>query len=346
MGCREAKRRLNETGEIDSELRKHLDKCPECSREVSAWQLIETTLENARNDREEPATPFAEIRAKITADRGLKKEKENSIMSEVQKQIASHRRFSIALVVAVAVFAFVVLVPFSYDRTVGYNVAYTGLDSEYEFSPEMLKGILTSLGYERADVELTHNGSFVDYRISDLPSKTAAREASAAFASLSGYTGMPVITPIIKTVSGSLYAQAKDKLVKIEIESKGKTDAEVRAEIEKKLAADGHSNPQVTVTTKPDGMREIRIGIEESSETGKKEKRLEIIAKEDQPIKIKEPSLEISVDSKDKTNEEIREEIKQKLAAEGVKDADISVTTDSSGKRKIEIEVKREDCDP
>ncbi len=186
MGCREVKRRLNEAGEIDGELREHLDRCPECSREVAAWRLIESTLENARNDHEEPATPFAEIRAKITADTRRKKEKENSIMSEVQKQIVSHRRFSIALAVAVAVFAFVVLVPFSYDRTVGYNIAYTGLDSEYVFSPEMLKGILTSLGYERADVELTRNGSFIDYRISDLPSKTAVREVSAAFASLTG----------------------------------------------------------------------------------------------------------------------------------------------------------------
>lgn len=186
-------------------------------------------------------------------------------MSNTGNQIASHRRFSIALAVAVSVFAFVVLVPFSFDRM---------------------------------------------------------------------------------DVSGNLYAQTKDKPTKIEIEVEGKSEAEIKAEIEDKLREQGFANPDVTVTLKPDGMREIKIAVQDSSETGMKEKQIEIIVPEDQPIKIKEPSLEISVDSKDKTDEEIKEEIRQKLTAEGVQDVDISVTTDSSGERKIEIEMKKEDCEP
>lgn len=249
--------------------------------------------------------------------------------------------------VAVCVFAFVVLVPFSYDRTVGYNVAYTGLDSKYDLPPEMLTEVLTSLGYEQARVELTQNGSYLDYRITGLPSETAAREASVAFSSLTGYSGEPVMTLVAKKTSASLYAQARDKLIKIEVETEGKSEAEIKAEIEDKLREQGLANPDVTVTIKPDGMREIKVGIQDSSETGMKEKQIEIICPEDQPIiKIEEPSLEISVDSKDKTDEQIKEEIRQKLAAEGVQDADISVTTDSSGERKIEIEVKKEDCQP
>jgi hypothetical protein len=346
MGCREAKRRLNKTGEIDGELRKHLDKCPECSREVAAWRLIETTMENARNDHEEPATPFAEIRAKITADTEREKGKENSIMSKVQKQIVSHRRFSIALVVAAAVFVFVVLVPFSYDRTIGYNLAYTGLDSKYDLPPEMLTEVLTTLGYRQVRVELTQNGSYLDYSITGLPSSTAAKEASVAFTSLTGYSGEPVITLAVTKTSASLYAQVRDKLIKIEVESEGKSEAEIKAEIEDKLREQGLANPDVTVTLKPDGMREIKIGVQESTEAGMKEKQIKIMVPEDEPIKVKCPSVEISVDSKDKTDAEIKEEIRQKLAAEGMKDADISVTTDSSGERNIEIKMGKEDCDP
>jgi len=338
---------LNRTGEIDGELREHLDGCPACSREVTAWRLLDTALEYTRGEEEEPATPFPEIRARIAANIGRENEKEDSIMKKVQNQIVSHRRFSIALVVAATVFAFIVLVPFSYNRTVGYNVAYTGLDSRYDLSPEMLTEVLRSLGYEQARVELTQNGSYLDYSITGLPSRTAAREASVAFSSLTRYSGEPVITPVIRNVSGSLYAQVRDKLIKIEIESKGKSDAEVKAEIEDKLRAQGFTDPDVTVTTKPDGMREIKVGIQDSSETGMKEKQIEIICPEDQPvIKIEEPSLEISVDSKDKTDEQIKEEIRQKLAAEGVQDADISVTTDSSGRRKIEIKMEKENCGP
>lgn len=347
MRCREAKRRLNKTGGIDGELREHLDGCPECSREAAARRLIDSALEAARNDRTESETPFPVIRARIAADIGRQNEKEDSIMAKVQNQIASHRRFSIALVVAVAVFAFIVLVPFSYDRTVGYNLAYTGLDSEYDLPPEMLTDVLTTLGYRQARVELTQNGSYLDYSIIGLPSSTAAKEASAAFTSLTGYSGEPVITLVVTKTSASLYAQVRDKLIKIEVEGEGKSEAEIKAEIEDKLREQGLANPDVTVTIKPDGMREIKIGVQESTETGMKEKQIEIVCPEDQPIiKIEEPSLEISVDSKDKTDEQIREEIRQKLAAEGVQDADISVTTDSSGERRIEIEVKKEDCEP
>ncbi len=347
MRCREAKRRLNSTGGIDEELRKHLDGCPECSREVTAWRLLDSALKYARGEEEKPATPFPDIRGRMAAHVGRENEKEDSIMSKVKNQIANHPRFSIGLVVAVCVFAFVVLVPFSYDRTVGYNVAYTGLDSKYDLPPEMLTEVLTSLGYEQARVELTQNGSYLDYRITGLPSETAAREASVAFSSLTGYSGEPVMTLVAKKTSASLYAQARDKLIKIEVETEGKSEAEIKAEIEDKLREQGLANPDVTVTIKPDGMREIKVGIQDSSETGMKEKQIEIICPEDQPIiKIEEPSLEISVDSKDKTDEQIKEEIRQKLAAEGVQDADISVTTDSSGERKIEIEVKKEDCQP
>ena len=347
MRCREAKRRLNRTDEIDEELRKHLDGCPACSREVAAWRLLNSVLESARGEKEPPPTLFREIRARMAAHIGREKEKEDSIMSKVKNQIANHPRFSIGLVVAVCVFAFVVLVPFSYDRTVGYNLAYTGLDSKYDLPPEMLTEILTSLGYGQAGVQLAKNGSHLDYRITGLPSRTAAREASTAFLSLTGYSGEPVMTLVARKTSASLYAQVRDRLIEIEVQSAGKSEAEIRAEIEEKLRDQGLANPDVTVTIKPDGMREIKIGIQDSSETGMKEKQIEIICPEDQPIiKIEEPSLEISVDSKDKTDEQIKEEIRQKLAAEGMQDIDVSVTTDSNGSRRIEIKAGKEDCQP
>ncbi len=153
-----------------------------------------------------------------------------------------------------------------------------------------------------------------------------------------------MITLVVTKTSASLYAQVRDKLIKIEIESADKSEADIKAEIEDKLREQGFANPDVTVTIKPDGMREIKVGIQDSSQIGMKEKQIEIICPEDQPIiKIEEPSLEVSVDSKDKTDEQIKEEIRQKLAAEGMQDIDISVTTDSSGRRQIEIKVEKEE---
>ena len=185
-------------------------------------------------------------------------------MSNAGNQIASHPRFSLAAFMAASVFAFVVLVPLSFDRM---------------------------------------------------------------------------------DVSGSLYAQTKDKPTKIEIEVEGKSDAEIKDEIEEKLKGQGLTNPDVNVTTRSDGMREIKVGVKDSTDSKVREKRMEIIVQEDKPFAIEQPSLEISADSKDKTDEEIKEEIKSKLAAEGVQDADISVTTDSSGRRQIEIRVEKEEVE-
>lgn len=185
-------------------------------------------------------------------------------MSNAGNQIASHKRFSIALALVVSVFAFIVLVPLSFDRM---------------------------------------------------------------------------------DVSGNLYAQAEDKPTKIEIESEGKSNAEIKAEIEEKLKGQGLTNPDVSVSARSEGMREIKVSIQDSTASKVSEKHIEIVVPDDKPFSIAKPFLEISAESKDKTDEEIKKEIKSKLADEGVQDADISVTTDSSGRRQIEIRVEKEEVE-
>lgn len=50
--------------------------------------------------------------------------------------------------------------------------------------------------------------------------------------------------------------------MELEVNAEGKTDAEFEAEIRAKLAEQGISNPQVTITTGPDGKRQVEVKAE------------------------------------------------------------------------------------
>ena len=342
MRCAEARRRLNRNEVLDSELARHLSECPACTRHALAERILNSALTGARNKGEGTMRPFSNIsdnlKARIDDERG----KENSFMALARNQVWKHPRSSLGLALAVAVFAFLILVPLPYSQIVGYEVSFKDADSGQDIPAEELDRTLTILGYEQPPMTIVTGTGSEDYTTLYLPTESAAKEVSFAFQSLTGKRVKLVTRPIIKSVSASLYAQVRDK-IKIEVESKDKTNAQIKAEIEEKLKAQGFSNPDVTVESKSDGMREVHIGLKDSSQTEEKEKQMEIVLPSDETIRINEPSAEISVDTEGKTDDEVRQEIEKKLAEQGIKNADIKVTKDSAGHRQIEVKIEKEE---
>lgn len=343
MRCREAKRRLNKDSAIDGDLSEHVQSCVKCAEYAVAVKRLDNILAETRKQPSPTATRFSEMRERIE-NRIETERKGISLMSQVKHQIGNHPKLSLSLLAAICAFVLMILVPFSYDQTVGYTVAFEGIDPAYDTTEELLSRVLTSLGLERASVEIIRNVSYVDCKIGNLPSKKSAREAAAAFSSVSGYDGPAVITPVILRTSASLFAQVRDKLTnKIEVDGKGKTDAEIKVEIENKLKAQGFENPRVSVETKADGMRQIAVGITDSSETKVAKREIEIAVSGDD-ISFS-ASHEISIDTEGKTDEQIREEVKKKLAEQGIENPEITVKTEKDGRRNIEIEVRKEKQD-
>jgi len=340
MRCREAKRRLDDGAVIDGDLRTHMESCDSCAQHSAAEMQLDNILAKTRNLPSLSATPFAEIRERVENKIAIER-KGISLMSKVKHQIENHPKASFSLLAAVCAFVLMVLVPFSYNQTIGYTVAFEGIDPAYATPDNLLSQALTSLGLERATVDIIRDAAYADYKIGNLPSEESAREAAAAFNAVSGYSGPAKITPVVLRTSASLYAQVRDKLNKIEVDGKGKTDAEIKAEIENKLKAQGFANPQVTVETKADGMRQIDVGLTDSSETKIAKRQMEIAVGGDD-ISF-DARHEISIDSEGKTDEEIREEVKKKLAEQGIQNPQITVTTDKDGKRNIEIKKEKKD---
>jgi hypothetical protein len=254
--------------------------------------------------------------------------KELNFMSQVRNKIRSHPRFSLLFASAVAMLLFTILVPFSYQKTIGYQVEYAVADVSRAPSAEAINAALAAIGQNEVKATFTHSGNIGKCLISVLPNMHAVRETQALIASIMGTFSEPRVSPIIEIVSGSLYAQAKDKMVKIEVDGTNKTDQQIQDEIKSKLAAEG-----------------INCGIiyvkSDSSATGKKELRFELKVQGDSAAAPCNPTL-IQVDGHGKTPEQIEAEVKARLAEKGMADCSVEVTnnqSDSTSCKQIKIEI-------
>ncbi|UCC80513.1 MAG: hypothetical protein JSW64_03890, partial [Candidatus Zixiibacteriota bacterium] len=146
--------------------------------------------------------------------------------------------------------------------------------------------------------------------------------------------------------TGSIYAQVKEK-IDLKVETQGKTDEEVRKELEEGLKKRGYKDPRVTVTSDVEGQRRIVIKNVELSEDENKAfetmEMMELLVGGGGEIEIKSPAKEsLDIDTKGKTNEQIKEELKKKLAEKGMKNPRITIKDLPDGKREINVEVEEE----
>ena len=155
------------------------------------------------------------------------------------------------------------------------------------------------------------------------------------------------VTPVVVKEMGTIYAQVRDKLSELRIDAKGKTDQEIEEAITKELELRGYSNPKVTVVTKPDGKREIRIDskVEQKDNNGatqQREQKMVIMTEGDTVSIDTAPLKKLEIDCKGKTDAQIEQEVRDKLRAQGMDNPDITITTQPDGKREIKVEVKDE----
>ena len=182
---------------------------------------------------------------------------------------------------------------------------------------------LSAIGYGNIPVKVSVSDKGADYEFTSLPSLQAAREVATAFAALTKTSASPRIMPKIETVSASLYAQARNRMVQIEVNGEGKTDEQIKAEIEAKLAAEGLGGSLVYLKTDSTGRHEIQLNIEESDSTPRT------------------PETTIEIDTHGKTDDQIKEEIAAKMAAQGHPNARIEMhTTGPDSLRRMELKIE------
>jgi hypothetical protein len=337
MRCDEARKRMTEDKLDDPVIAEHIHTCAACAKLAAADRQLSRLLREVVDTETAPTTPISIIRQRIETIAAGGQRKDSKIMSTLFTQFRIHPRIGWGLALAVTLFLFVSLVPFSYQRIAGYE-STVAFNSPVEIVPEHLKSALAAVGQTDVKVGLEQTDAGSVFHLKGLPSQLAARQAVAVINSLAGNKGESQITPVYETISASLYAQARERLISIEIDGSGMTDAEMENEISAKLTEAGLTPDQVSVTTGSDGSRQISISANCDSGNTSDTCQVQLNIKGDSKFGLMMLS---GRDDGSMTDEELKADVRAKLAERGITAADIVITTDASGKRKVEVKAQK-----
>ena len=163
--------------------------------------------------------------------------------------------FAAAAAVAVVVLA-LLLVPISYNRTVGYEVRLALPGATVANAPvvdiaRQLKGLLGADGVSVSSSASSGGGETtllakVGHRA---PAEVqAAADGFARALTAKGVRATAQVRPVVEHAVGSVCAMAAERLREIRIQGQGKSPAQIEQEIATRLAQVGFVNPEVKVT--------------------------------------------------------------------------------------------------
>lgn len=216
----------------------------------AAERILTQSIDTLRKNRSGKSTPLSFLKTRVEAKAAQQESRKDSAMSRAMNIMTSRPKMSLTVMAAIAAFLFVTLVPFSYTTTAGYTVSFTGPDEQVSADPNQIVAAMSALGYDNVTANFNSNGVETVWDLKGLPDQSAALTAASAFRTLTGTTLEPTITPVLKKVSGSLYAQARDQLQEITISiDEASSTEEMEAQIQAQLVAMGFEPANVNVTT-------------------------------------------------------------------------------------------------
>jgi hypothetical protein len=181
----------------------HLQDCPACARLAEAAQLLGQAIVVAGKEDKLDLPSLAVLKARVNSQRELAGRgvaRETSIMTALKKQLRKRSRLGIGISVAAAVLAFLTLVPFTIEQTVGYEVAVAGVDENLALDSDKLTEFLTQLGVGDACFDVTDCNKVCNVKISELKSPDDAAIVLAAF---DEFDNVEVLKDICETVSSA-----------------------------------------------------------------------------------------------------------------------------------------------
>ncbi len=261
MQCHEIKQLLNEiNSDFNDEVLNHLEGCLECKKLVHAETILRRGVLAEKHSEDHKATDLSLIKMKVGAKEAAMTGKDSKVMSYIKTLLINHRKATISISITAAMLFFFTLIPFPYTVTTGYTVDFHNAGDNAFAVLNPVTEALDALGYKNVTVNANSDGNRTTVSLYGLPNFDAAREAAAVFNTVTNFNLKPEIIPVLKKSSGSLYAQARNLFYKIEIDSNGKSDAEIIAEIEAKLADQGLTSI-VEFDTDSDGQQTISIDM-------------------------------------------------------------------------------------
>lgn len=218
MRCYQTRQKLNHlkwnNSEIvkDKELVEHLQNCPACATLVNAEISLLRDFKAASVNDNEDVLPFHVLKARVNYEAThppKNKLRENSVMAAFSNLFSKRPKLGIGLTAAVVALAVATLVPFTYDKTIGYEVAFAGVDRSLAMDSDKIKNLLLRLGVDDADINVSDCEATCTVLISELKSPNDAQIVKAAFNKIGNVKLLYDIQEMVSEESGNLLKKIK-----------------------------------------------------------------------------------------------------------------------------------------
>ncbi len=190
MRCRQSRRQLKEAFDsgrrIDNDLllMAHLRQCPECSRIAQPLLQFGGDLAIAGRDDLDGGLPLDRLRALVEnrAPQPSPQPKEQSIMARFMHGISRRPRLGLGVAAVAAVVLLALVIPMKFqDNTLGYEVAFAGVDKAVAMDTDKIEALLAKLGVTGAEVNLGDCEETCKLKVTQLKSADEALLVYTAF---------------------------------------------------------------------------------------------------------------------------------------------------------------------
>lgn len=235
---------------------------------ASVDERIANDLGALRSVRAEDLPPLHEtIRdaQNLRPDPGLEPNGIRRILMQASGFFRARPLIAAATVAAVLVIASMVI-PISYDKVTGHEVALTISGSvSMEQVPGIAKDMKARLGAAGVSVQAETNGSGMSFVLSATTGRSRSEVAEATSELVhelasKGVSAAVNVAPHKERVRYPMAAYAWDQIIQISVD--GKSASQLENEIRQKLAEAGVPDAQVSVTDAPEGGRNVSLKVE------------------------------------------------------------------------------------
>ncbi len=224
-----------------------------------AERILDQTFAALRSSSESPSTPLAHLRTRL--DARLADSRKETFMARILHALGAHPKLGVGLAAGLALMLFGALVPLPYSSVIGYSVKVTA-PADAQLGPQQYANALHAAGIANPSVNTTYTDDATEYTVVGLASEGDAETAVRTGQELLGGDVDSKVVPIVKRTSGTLYAQAIEKLFRVEVTIDGKSDEQIAAEIAAQVAAQGGQVKEVRFERTDDGQVKIDIEID------------------------------------------------------------------------------------
>lgn len=224
-----------------------------------AERILDQTFSALRSTTDSPPSPLAHLRTRL--DARLADSRKETLMARVLQTLGAHPKLGVGLAAGLALMLFSTLIPLPYSSVIGYSLQVTA-PADTPLEPQQFANALHAAGIANPSVNTNYSDNAAEFTVVGLTTEDEAQTALKACQALLGTDPDHKIIPIVKRTSGTLYAQALEKLFRVEVIIDGKTDEQIAADIAAQVAAQGGQVKEVRFERSDDGQVKIDIEID------------------------------------------------------------------------------------